>query len=194
MGGQEILLVVLILAYFIPALVASRRHHHNAGAIFVLNLFLGWSVVGWVAALVWACTAVRDARGHRHRATCPHCREDMDALAAVCPHCRRDIHPDVVRARRASALALLLPLLVLADAPAHAMDTKDAGRCVALGALSADHAAKAEAVLTTARATGRSALVEQRVREEFAYLKRINNDSRLKEAWVFEAVRACRSF
>lgn len=49
---------VLLLVYFLPALVASGRHHHNAGAIVVLNLFLGWTFLGWVVALVWASTAV----------------------------------------------------------------------------------------------------------------------------------------
>lgn len=28
----------------------------NAGAIFALNLFLGWTFIGWVIALVWALT------------------------------------------------------------------------------------------------------------------------------------------
>jgi hypothetical protein len=26
-------------------------------AIFFLNLFLGWTFLGWVAAFVWACTS-----------------------------------------------------------------------------------------------------------------------------------------
>lgn len=51
--GYIILITVLIL-YFIPALVAQHRHKKNLGAIFVLNLFLGWTLIGWVVALVWA--------------------------------------------------------------------------------------------------------------------------------------------
>ena len=38
--------------YFLPAFVA--RHKRNAKAILVLNLFLGWTLIGWVIALVWA--------------------------------------------------------------------------------------------------------------------------------------------
>jgi hypothetical protein len=45
--------------YFIPTAVALFRGHHNKGAIIVLNLFLGWTLIGWVVALVWACTQVR---------------------------------------------------------------------------------------------------------------------------------------
>jgi len=43
--------------YLLPALIAARRKHNNAPAIFVLTLFLGWTFVGWVAALVWSMTA-----------------------------------------------------------------------------------------------------------------------------------------
>jgi uncharacterized membrane protein YqaE (UPF0057 family) len=41
--------------YFIPTLVAFERRHHHPGAIFVLNLLLGWTLVGWIGALIWAC-------------------------------------------------------------------------------------------------------------------------------------------
>jgi hypothetical protein len=51
------LVVVLTAAlYFAPTLVAQGRRHHQAGAIFVLSLFLGWTLLGWVVALVWAFT------------------------------------------------------------------------------------------------------------------------------------------
>lgn len=40
--------------YVIPALVAMARGHSNRFTILVLNIFLGWTVVGWVFALVWS--------------------------------------------------------------------------------------------------------------------------------------------
>ncbi len=54
-----LLVLFLVLLYFAPTFVASRRKHHNAMAIFVLNVALGWTFLGWVGALVWASTAVR---------------------------------------------------------------------------------------------------------------------------------------
>ena len=57
--GTLIVLLVSALLYFIPVLVALGRLHHNTLAIFMLNLFLGWTLLGWVGALVWACTAVQ---------------------------------------------------------------------------------------------------------------------------------------
>ena len=41
--------------YFLPTIIG--RNKADAGAIFLVNLFLGWTVVGWIAALVWACAA-----------------------------------------------------------------------------------------------------------------------------------------
>lgn len=51
--------IILLLLYFIPYFVAENRKHHNRMAISVLNLFLGWTVLGWLIALIWACTAVK---------------------------------------------------------------------------------------------------------------------------------------
>lgn len=48
--------LVIICLYFLPAGQAYSRKHRNASAIFVLNFFLGWTLIGWVAALVWAST------------------------------------------------------------------------------------------------------------------------------------------
>ncbi len=55
MGGLIVLLIVTFL-YFLPCFVALMRSHKNAAAIFVLNLLLGWTFIGWVIALVWAFT------------------------------------------------------------------------------------------------------------------------------------------
>ena len=49
-----ILFALLIALYFLPTIVASQRKHLSVNSIFVLNLFLGWSVIFWVISLVWA--------------------------------------------------------------------------------------------------------------------------------------------
>lgn len=64
LGSALLTLILLAFAYLFPACVASGRDHRNSLAIFVFNLLLGWSGIGWVLALVWACTAnVRGAEG-----------------------------------------------------------------------------------------------------------------------------------
>ena len=47
-------LAFLIGIYFLPDWVAQSRGHPDRGSIFILNLFLGWTFLGWVAALIWA--------------------------------------------------------------------------------------------------------------------------------------------
>lgn len=46
--------------YFIPYLIANSKAHTQETAIFVLNLFAGWTLVAWIIALVWACTSPKE--------------------------------------------------------------------------------------------------------------------------------------
>ena len=51
-----ILIIVLsIAAYWVPTFVAGIRRVPNTGSVIVVNLFLGWTVIGWVVALAMAC-------------------------------------------------------------------------------------------------------------------------------------------
>lgn len=43
-----------LIFYFAPAVVAMYRKHPHGLWIFLLNLFFGWSVIGWLIALLWA--------------------------------------------------------------------------------------------------------------------------------------------
>lgn len=43
-----------LLLYFLPTIAALARSKRDTLSIFLLNFFLGWSVIGWVVALVWA--------------------------------------------------------------------------------------------------------------------------------------------
>lgn len=40
--------------YFTPAIVGAYRKHNQILPILLLNIFLGWTLLGWVVALVWA--------------------------------------------------------------------------------------------------------------------------------------------
>jgi hypothetical protein len=44
------------LVYFLPAMAAISRHHLNTMSIFLTNLLLGVTGIGWVIALIWAFT------------------------------------------------------------------------------------------------------------------------------------------
>jgi hypothetical protein len=40
--------------YFLPSILAFARNKRDTTAIVLLNFFLGWTMIGWVVALVWA--------------------------------------------------------------------------------------------------------------------------------------------
>jgi hypothetical protein len=48
-------LLCMTLLYFLPAIIAHNKR--DAAAIFLVNLFFGWTLVGWIIALVWASSA-----------------------------------------------------------------------------------------------------------------------------------------
>lgn len=52
-----IIMLLAIFVYFMPTLIAFKRLHLNRVAIFVLNLLLGWTFLGWVIAFVWGFTS-----------------------------------------------------------------------------------------------------------------------------------------
>jgi T4 superinfection immunity protein len=47
--------LVILLLYFLPIVVAAIRKHNSLLSIIVTNLWLGWTVIGWIIALIWAC-------------------------------------------------------------------------------------------------------------------------------------------
>ena len=46
--------IIVIVVYFLPSIAVLVRRRANSAAIFALNLFLGWTGIGWVVSLVWA--------------------------------------------------------------------------------------------------------------------------------------------
>jgi hypothetical protein len=49
-----IFLLALPVLYFWPIVVAVRTNHKNTASIAVVNVCLGWTLVGWVVAMAWA--------------------------------------------------------------------------------------------------------------------------------------------
>ena len=50
-------LVAVLAVYFLPTIVAKMRGAENASPTFIVNLFLGWTFIGWVVALAMGAGA-----------------------------------------------------------------------------------------------------------------------------------------
>lgn len=65
---MELILVLIVLClYFLPSIVALRRHSATTAAAVVLNVFLGWTVLGWVVALALAVSGTSKAPQEHHK-------------------------------------------------------------------------------------------------------------------------------
>lgn len=51
----SIVVAICTLGYMLPWMVAALRGKSNHWGVFWLNLLLGWTLLGWVVALVMAC-------------------------------------------------------------------------------------------------------------------------------------------
>ena len=49
-----VLIILAIVLYFLPYFNAKSRKHSKVEGIALLNLFLGWTLLGWVGALIWS--------------------------------------------------------------------------------------------------------------------------------------------
>ncbi len=95
--GEAISLSFLVAApalYLLPTYEAWSAKRENLASIATLNLLLGWSILGWVAAAVWALKTPRSERGGAAaQKKCPLCAEDVHIDAIKCKHCGSDISP-----------------------------------------------------------------------------------------------------
>jgi len=58
-------IAIILIVYMIPTFVAFGKT--NFGAVLFLNLFLGWTVVGWLVAFVMAASGKSVADADRQR-------------------------------------------------------------------------------------------------------------------------------
>ncbi|WP_414540160.1 superinfection immunity protein [Stenotrophomonas forensis] len=94
------------LLYLLPSYEAWRRNHPNLMGVILVNVLLGWTLLGWVVALVWSVLTsasqsmplaapieAEAASPPPARATkrCPFCAEDVLREAIKCKHCGSEL-------------------------------------------------------------------------------------------------------
>jgi hypothetical protein len=101
-GAGLVALAFLLGLYFLPSIVAKSRGVSSVGSVFIINLFLGWTFIGWVVALAMAfrsppsasvapqVTPASPSVDWSTSRRCPHCKEAMKRDATVCPRCHRE--------------------------------------------------------------------------------------------------------
>ncbi len=57
------LFIVCCFLFPLPIKIAARRGHPDVNKIFFVVFFAGWTVVGWVTALIWSCLPIRGKEG-----------------------------------------------------------------------------------------------------------------------------------
>ncbi len=87
-------LVFGFLLYFLPTIIG--RNKRDVMGIFLVNLLFGWTVIGWVIALMWACSAesytpVRYVPVPAGARFCCNCGTGIYPGAHFCTACGRSV-------------------------------------------------------------------------------------------------------
>ena len=83
--GAIILFLIIFFFYFLPTIVANSKDHTKVNSIVIVNLFLGWTVIGWIVCLAWAFS--EDGK-NKNTQKCPQCAEPIKKDAKKCRYCQ----------------------------------------------------------------------------------------------------------
>src|ERR1700680_4765103 len=61
--GPLLLIFAGTALYFVPTFIARANRKSNTTAIVALNIVAGWTIIGWVVALVWSLMVEPGAPG-----------------------------------------------------------------------------------------------------------------------------------
>ncbi|WP_254664160.1 superinfection immunity protein [Pseudomonas mosselii] len=94
-------LVTVPLLYMLPTIEAKLRGHTNIASIALVNFFLGWTLLGWVVALVWAfkLPETNSASAPPQPASDPVTQPDVNTQTKTCPFCAEDVKFEAIKCK-----------------------------------------------------------------------------------------------
>lgn len=89
-AGSIVLIFFILIAYFIPTYIAKGKE--NFWKIILLNIFTGWTILGWIGALFWAISSNKIQTIYTHICTkCDYKYEiNQEVKLFVCPNCKME--------------------------------------------------------------------------------------------------------
>lgn len=111
-----VFLIGSVVLYFCPSIVAAAREHPRKVPVIILNVLLGWTILGWVGALVWAYSAperpastsdgnadeLAELREHAAKPGWTEVPEPLNAPPAGlkrCPYCAEDVKVEAIKCK-----------------------------------------------------------------------------------------------
>ncbi|MGE5114606.1 MAG: superinfection immunity protein [Acidobacteriaceae bacterium] len=121
--------IIALPFYFLPAILGRRKP--SALAIFILDLLLGWTVIGWVVALIWAVQRASVMKANPACSTlrlCHICLKASEADTMFCIHCGTAFVPEQLRATMTRRPTPLNPPIPIRDQAAATRQASEAER------------------------------------------------------------------
>jgi hypothetical protein len=81
---------VLTVLYFLPTIIAVKRQKANVTPIVLVDLLLGWTVIGWIVALIWALSTQvvdKEPATGSESLLCAQCGKYSQGGSKFCAHC-----------------------------------------------------------------------------------------------------------
>lgn len=106
--GYVFIVLIGILLYFLPTFISSKMNKKYFLQIFLLNLFLGFTFLGWLGALIWATFKTENNENYNKISTII-----LQIISAICftAFCITDFNLynyDTVKQKNNAAMQILL--------------------------------------------------------------------------------------
>ena len=103
-------IILSVFAYFVPSIAAGLRSHPRLWPVFLVNLLLGWTFVGWFVAMAWAMKRYPET-------TTAKSYFDSIADANRVANARALAKPGLNRPSRETVIAILGVLILIVGTP-----------------------------------------------------------------------------